>query len=61
MQPFDFLTNYCAILVFSILYLLTFASLMVGSIFFGILFGYSAILVLSIRNDVIQFMTTGVE
>ncbi len=55
-QPFDFFTRYCCVLVFWAFYILMFASLASGSLLFGAAFGFSAVWVMAVQDDLVRWM-----
>jgi len=56
-QPFDFFTRYCCFLVFCPLVILMFAALAAGSVTWGALFGFSAVLVRGVEEGLVQWMS----
>jgi len=56
MRAFAFVTTYCAILVFLLLYIMVFVALAAGSAPGAVLFGFSAIVVASVRDDINGWM-----
>ncbi len=59
MQPFDFFTRYCCLLIFLPLVILMFAALSVGSVTWGALFGLCSFMVRVVEEDLVRWMAAG--